>query len=295
MHIRKMYGLGNDFIIYDMTRQHKDISQKIMSADIAKISDRHFGIGCDQFIIIENGTGLAINDPLHLKIFNQDGSTAEACGNAMRCIARIFFENYPNVSIGFLKTKSHLMPVTKDESNNHYYAVNMGQAIRKWQDIPTQHDVSYQEWYDIIAAYDDTIAKKLYHAQAISMGNPHLVLFFDDIHDINIADIGHYLEHHDIFPQKANIEFVQQNPKQRHMLTMRVWERGAGITLACGSGACAVYAVATDYLKTQEQMIINLDGGDLTLWYDSNKNIWMQGSATDVGYITLASDYWQEN
>ena len=280
MTYRKMHGLGNDFIICDI----RNGGAKPEAEFIRNISDRRFGIGCDQFIILEKGSGIDTNNPIELKIYNQDASEAGACGNAMRCVARVYFEQYPDRGNGFIKTPTRLLEIEKAETA-HHYSVNMGQALFDWQNIPLSHDVTAQEWRAMIADYDKNIADRLQHILPVSMGNPHLVLFFDDISDIDITAIGKYCEHHHFFPNKANIEFVQI--MHDNNVRMRVWERGAGITLACGSGACAVFA-ALQKLGLGNAMGVNiqLDGGDLFI-YGSADDIWMQGATADIAYLDI--------
>lgn len=276
-----MHGLGNDFIICDLRSNDDDFE---LNADfIRNISHRRFGIGCDQFIVLEKGFGDSVSDPLSLRIYNQDGSAAGACGNAMRCVARIYFEQKADRGNGFIKTPTRLLEIEKAETK-HHYRVNMGQALFAWQDIPLSHDVQEQEWRDMIADYDKNIAKRLLHILPVSMGNPHLVLFFDDISDIDITKMGRYCEHHNFFPNKANIEFVQKISD--YHLRMRVWERGAGITLACGSGACAAFAAAQHVGEIVGEATISLDGGDLYI-YQHHSDIWMSGPTAHIANLDI--------
>lgn len=283
VNFRKMHGLGNDFIICDLRQNNNDFTPD--TDFIRNISHRRFGIGCDQFIVLESGIGEFANNPLSLRIYNQDGSEAGACGNAMRCVARIYFEENPDRGNGFIKTPTRLLEIEKADTT-HHYSVNMGQALFDWQDIPLRHDVTEQEWRAMIADYDKNIADRLQHILPVSMGNPHLVLFFDDISDIDITALGQYCEHHDFFPNKANIEFVEKI--KEHHFRMRVWERGAGITLACGSGACAVFAVAQHVGIIEHDMNITLDGGDLYIYqHHSDSDIWMEGATAHVADLDI--------
>ena len=262
----KMHGLGNDFIIFD------NIKNPIIhdSKFINKISNRRIGIGCDQVLIIEN---TIIPENFQIKMYNSDGSETGACGNGTRCVA------------DYLMKKNDLKSLTiKSVSNDLYCSktknlvtVNMGVPKFSWNEIP-------------LSKKQDTQSVKLdeFEAFCLSMGNPHAVIFInnlEELENLNIKSIGPRLEKHSIFPEFANIEFV--SVLEDKSLRMRVWERGVGMTSACGSGACATLVAASSLNKSDKENKVALDGGDLFIKWLDNGSVTLSGDTERVfeGFI----------
>jgi diaminopimelate epimerase len=261
----KMHGLGNDFVVIDARKAPLSLTK----AQIERLADRRFGIGCDQLILIEAST---IADA-RMRIFNPDGDEVGACGNATRCIAWLLSEELGRLDItietlaGFLKARR-----LGDE-----IAVDMGVPKLDWPSIPLQGSPD--------EAANDT-ARVAFEAgaidpalpnwfSAVNMGNPHAVFFVDDVMGFDLLRIGPLLENHPLFPQKANISLVEV--AGRHMLTQRVWERGAGITLACGTAACAASVAARRLGFCEGEIAITLPGGTLYLDESASRHVIMRG------------------
>ena len=262
----KMHGLGNDFIIFD------NIKNSIIhdSKFINKISDRRIGIGCDQVLIVENSI---TPENFKVKIYNSDGSETGACGNGTRCVA------------DYLMKKNNLNSLTiKSDSNDFFCSktdnlvtVNMGVPKFSWTEIP-------------LSKKQDTQNVKLdeFEAFCLSIGNPHAVIFInnlEELENLNINSIGPRLEKHPMFPEFANIEFV--SVLEDKSLRMRVWERGAGMTSACGSGACATLVAASVLDKSPKENKIISDGGALFIKWLNNGSVTLSGDTERVfdGFI----------
>lgn len=251
----KMHGLGNDFVVIDGrgARAVPDITT------IRAMGDRHRGVGFDQLALIldDNATDAQV------RFYNTDGSEAGACGNATRCVADLLMREADATSL-VLRTERGTLPC---ERSGELIRVNMGQPVEDWERIPLSRDVPLD-------------ALPLPGApSAVGMGNPHCVLFVEDADSAPIAEVGPRLEHEPLYPERTNVEFVQV--LDRNTLRQRTWERGAGVTLACGSGACAVAVAAHRRGLTERAVTIRLDGGDLHLdWRDDG--VWMTGP---VAYV----------
>ncbi len=257
----KMHGLGNDFIIVDF-RQNQ---QKLSTADIQKLCDRNFGIGCDQFIILKNSN----RADCEMEIYNPDGSRAEACGNATRCVSMLIGKPNSTVQVG----EKILETVYK---NPEQITVNMGKPNFEWNKIPLSHEVDPMDiWKDGVKGH------------AVSMGNPHFVVFVQDSDKYSVKEIGAKFENDKLFPNRTNVDFAQVVDNQN--IKLRVWERGTGETIACGSGACATFSVANKLGMVGNSANINLKGGVLKIEYSNDNSILMTGSATKVfeGEIAL--------
>ena len=244
-----MHGLGNDFIVLDARLSHGQITPDLASA----MADRRFGIGCDQIMILRQPeTG----GDILLDMRNQDGSVTGACGNGTRCVAALLMAETGREAVTIETSAGHLYCQKKGD----LIEVDMGPAIQQWDKIPLNapHDVMQLD----LSPQEPDIK-----AVALSMGNPHAVLFVDDAEAIDVAAKGAALTNHEIFPEGANISFasiISQN-----QIRMRVFERGVGITSACGSGACAVGVAAHLRGLTGRQTEIVLDGGSLFInWHD---------------------------
>lgn len=255
MHLTKMHGLGNDYLyIYGEIDNPEAVS--------IKLSDRHFGIGSDGIILI---TPSKIAD-FKMRIFNADGSEAKMCGNGIRCVGKyVFDKGYTEKETLKIDTLSGIRTLKLKTINGKvsHVTVDMGKAQIK---APESLKVS---------------GKKVTFTQ-VSMGNPHAVIFTDDAKDAPLTTLGATLEHHAFFPDGVNVEFVEVIDRQT--LRMRVWERGSGITMACGTGACAsvAAAVAAGYCDENEDITVRLDGGDLQIKILSDKTVMMTGPAKTI-------------
>jgi diaminopimelate epimerase len=264
----KMNGIGNDFVVLD-ARDHP-IS---LSPDQARyIADRHFGIGCDQILMITPSDQADIT----MVILNSDGSEAAACGNGGRCVADLVMDQTGQDCLT-METRGGVIVAKRDGDN---IAIDMGMARLDWQDIP-------------LAEEKDTAALDLGYeglppAIAVNVGNPHAVHIVDDAEEMDIAEIGPQLEHHPIFPDRANIEFISL--LSRDTIRMRVWERGSGITIACGTGACAATVAAARAGLTGRKVNVHLDGGVLNIEWREDNGVTMAGPSSYVfdGVIDLS-------
>ena len=267
----KMHGLGNDYVYMDAINQTINNRSELAK----KISDRHFGIGSDGLILICKSD---IAD-FRMQMFNSDGSEAEMCGNGIRCVGKFVYDNgftdKRNITIETLAGIKKLELITKDGKVEEV-KVDMGEPILEPQDIPV---ISKELPVKNLSL---NILDKSFRFTCVSMGNPHAITFVDeDVNEFDIQKYGHIVETHEVFPKKTNVEFI--NVIDRNRLKMRVWERGAGETLACGTGACAsaVASILNDY--TDRDVTIELLGGTLKIeWNEQDNHIYMTGPATTV-------------
>ena len=253
----KMHGAGNDFVIFD-GRSNK---LALKTGDIQRIASRRLGIGCDQVIVMEPSK----KADLFMRIYNADGSEVQSCGNASRCISWLLMEEtYANkVQI---ETRSGILECTR--AGVARICVDMGAPSFEWQDIPLSEK---RDTLNLEMKQDGLV-----NPAAVSMGNPHMVFVVPDVKIINLAAIGPQLENHPLFPERANVSVVQID-KSDHV-TLRVWERGAGLTLACGTAACAVVAVLNKRKLVQDKVIVALPGGELEInWDKKTGHIFMTG------------------
>ncbi|AWK87620.1 diaminopimelate epimerase [Azospirillum thermophilum] len=255
----KMHGLGNDFVVIDA----RSTPYRPSAAEVQAIADRKTGVGCDQFIIVEPATKPGAS--AFMRIRNADGSEAAACGNASRCIGWLLMEEAGADRVSF-ETAAGLLHASRADGGR--VTVDMGPARLDWQQIP-------------LAGPADTLrVEAVSHGGfggpvAVNMGNPHAVFFVDDVMAVPLEEIGGALEHHPMFPERANIEFAQVLSPTA--VRMRVWERGAGITRACGSGACAVGVAAMRRGLTGRKVDVILDGGTLTIEWTGDGHVLMTG------------------
>lgn len=276
---QKYQGLGNDFLLLDNRHQ----STLLLSPEEARHwCDRHFGVGADGVIFLLAGTD---NCDYQMRMYNADGSVAEMCGNGIRCLAKFIFELEgrrcgETVSYRIDTLAGIMVPQVQADGQ---VTVDMGQPQLLAQDIPTTLADPAAKVIDVPLK----VAEQTWPVTCVSMGNPHCVTFVEDVAAIPLATLGPMFEHHPVFPRRTNTEFVQVLGGNR--LRMRVWERGAGITLACGTGACAtlVAAVLTERLKAdaagQAQATVELPGGDLHIRWDLNsQHVYMTGPAFPV-------------
>ncbi|MCK5311227.1 MAG: diaminopimelate epimerase [Desulfobacteraceae bacterium] len=281
----KMEGLGNDFIFID--DREESIGAQVNFSELSKkICSRRFGIGADGIIIINDSK---IND-FKFTIYNSDGSQPQMCGNGMRCFAKYLYENKITSKKKIeVETKAGtIIPEVFIDDNDKVESVrvDMGEPVLIPSKIPfiTQNQRAIKERL----IFNDDDSQKDVEVTVVSMGNPHAVVFVDDIRNINVKSLGQKIENHERFPEKTNVEFIE--PVKEDELIMKVWERGAGQTLACGTGACG--ALVASYLnkKCHNKVLIHLDGGDLEIEWDLNNNhIYKTGPASFVfsGSVTI--------
>lgn len=255
----KMHGLGNDFVVFDARRSPVSIDARRACA----IANRKRGIGADQIIVIEPAGSDA--DAI-MRILNADGSEVETCGNATRCVVRLLTEESGKSEVR-IATKGGLR--TGWALGDGRYAVDMGPGETAWDKIPLARAVDTNR-------FTLSVDGRTLEPAAVSMGNPHCVLFVDDAETVDVAGLGARLETDAMFPNRTNVEFVSLLGKDR--LRMRVWERGVGITEACGSGACASAFSAWRRGLTGAKVDVELDGGTLEIAVD-NGRIRMTGPA----------------
>jgi diaminopimelate epimerase len=256
-----------------------------------KLCSRHFGIGADGIILtlnpVKNKTdNVAGNHDIKFRIYNSDGSQAQMCGNGIRCFAKMLYEN-KMISQKKMRvdTKAGLVipEVVLDENQIvQSVRVDMGEPVLLCKDIPFESP-GEQAVEELL-----TVGDKEYNITVVSMGNPHAVIFVDDVDKVDVKKVGRSIETHDRFPEKTNVEFIEVIGKTE--LKMKVWERGAGITLACGTGACASLIAANLTGRASNSAVVHLTGGDLEITWDKETNhIFKTGPATLVfkGQITI--------
>ncbi len=258
-----MNGLGNDFVILD----RRNVSFDIGSDTAKAIANRHFGIGCDQIIILEPSTKADV----FMRIMNADGSEVDACGNATRCIGRLVMQELVS-NTASIETNSGILQAF-DGGSWEQVLVDMGRPLFEAGDIPLSITVSDTSSVFLDTAYLN--ANLPTYFSAANMGNPHAVFFVDDVEAHDLGRTGPLLEHHPIFPERANISLV--SIKSRTHLTQKVWERGAGLTVACGTGACAAAVCAMRAGFTERKVIVTLPGGDLDIEWQDDGHVMMSG------------------
>ncbi len=270
----KMHGLGNDFVVFDATHSplHLDTEQ------IRLVADRRFGVGCDQILLVEPA-----RDPgtdFHYRIYNADGSEVEQCGNGARCFAR-FVRSHGLSDKTVIPVGTAAGPIELHVLEDEQVSVNMGAPTLTPAALP--FETSRQAPLYTLAVGGHTV-----EFSALSMGNPHAVLLVDSVRDAPVETLGPALESHPAFPKRVNVGFMAV--LSRREIDLRVYERGAGETLACGTGACA--AVVAGQLRglLDADVRVHLPGGDLVIsWSGDDKPVWMTGPATEVfeGSIVL--------
>jgi diaminopimelate epimerase len=265
---RKMNGLGNDFVIIDARTK----SVQIDDETARRITDRRRGVGCDQLIILES-SGRA---DVFMRILNNDGSEVEACGNAARCVGRLMLDETGKQGTT-IETRTDLLVARDSETsqggNMRAVSVDMGVPRFGWKDIPL-----LSEALDTRAVSIDVAALEAglpHHFAAVNVGNPHAIFWVEDVDAHAIERTGPLLEVHPLFPEKVNVSFVKVVSRQH--LVQRVWERGAGLTLACGTGACAAAVAAMRAGFVERKVKVTLPGGDLLITWQDDDRIVMSG------------------
>lgn len=273
MKFTKMHGIGNDYIYVNCLKETVEHPQKLAKF----VSDRHFGIGSDGLILIKPSD----TADFEMAMYNADGSRGEMCGNAIRCVAKYVYDHgmtdKTDISIETLAGIKHIR-ITAEHNKAVLARVNMG----KPELVPEKIPVFIKEGMPSrIVNYPITAGTKEYRMTCVSMGNPHCVIFTDDVDGLELEKTGPLFEHHAYFPNRMNTEFVKVIDKKT--LQMRVWERGSGETLACGTGACAVTAAAVLNGFTERAVTVRLRGGELQIeWDEDTGDVYMTGPAESV-------------
>jgi len=266
----KMDGLGNDFIIFD--NRKKPISLK--KDEIIKISNRN-NIGCDQVIFINKDD----NSNASLKFYNSDGGEISACGNGSRCVAYLLMHEMKSKKIS-LKTKSGILEAELD--NNNLVKINMGQPNFDWAKIPLSKEIDNKNLKIKIKNIDK---KEIEGGFALNIGNPHVIFFVKDYNKFDLKKIGPTIENHSYFPEKCNVTLA--TIKNKKHIIVKVWERGAGLTKACGTAACAT-VVSGAILKLSERCVdIEFEEGLLNIDWNINNNIYMKGKVSEIKKIAV--------
>ena len=261
---KKMHGLGNDFVVIDATKEAIDLP----AARRQEIADRQRGVGCDQLLVMGPPEDKAAD--LFMRIYNPDGSEAGACGNGTRCVAHLWMgqngkkECTVQTTAGLLKCAM---------AANDMVKVDMGVPKLDWQDIPLAQECDTLHLGIAGGALNDPVA--------VNVGNPHVIFFVDDVKAVDVPGLGPQVENHVLFPQRTNVEFAQVLASDK--IRVRVWERGTGVTQACGSGACATMVAAVRRGLTARAAEVILDGGSLHMeWRADDDHILMTGP---VAYV----------
>ncbi|MBS6396799.1 MAG: diaminopimelate epimerase [Clostridiales bacterium] len=278
MKFTKMHGIGNDYVYVDCTRQEL----KEPGAIARFVSDRHYGIGADGLILIKSSD----TADFRMDMYNADGSQGEMCGNGIRCVAKYVYDygltDQTEISVETLGGMKYLQ-LTVEDGKVSKVRVNMGEPIFAPAQIPVIADGERVIEEPILAAGRE------WKMTCISMGNPHAVVFLDTpVREFPLEEIGPEFEKHERFPRRVNTEFVRV--LDRHTMEMRVWERGSGETLACGTGTCATVVAAVLCGRSDRKALVHLLGGDLEIeWSEADNCVYMTGTATTVfdGEIAL--------
>jgi diaminopimelate epimerase len=252
-HFHKMHGLGNDFVIVDAREQQFDVTPQLARA----IADRRTGVGCDQLILLEPSA----TANLKMRIWNSDGGEVEACGNATRCVVQLTGAGRIDTDGGLLEGKELGAEVE----------VTISEPRFGWDEIPLAYPMDTDA---LPLAWEG-----LDHPMAVNVGNPHLVFFVADIQDVPLTDLGPRIEHDSAFPDRINVNVAHVAGNDIYLKT---WERGAGLTLACGTGACAAAVAAIKSKRADSPIKVTMPGGSLTIAWAAGEPIRMRGAATHV-------------
>lgn len=269
----KMHGLGNDFVVVDGIK--RPAPDEALWPELARHwCDRHFGIGADGLVFLMPSAGA----DLEMRIINPDGSEPEMCGNAIRCVAKYAYENLGmQADTLSVATRGGLKSVRPAAENGQVRSVkvDMGRPVLEPQDIPVLAPAGP------VVNWPLEVAGSVLNITAVSMGNPHCVVFVSDLDQVSLKILGPAVETHPAFPRRANLELVQVLTPTH--LRVKVWERGAGVTLACGTGACASAVAGVLNQVSRSRVRVSLPGGDLVIaWENPDSSVWMEGPASEA-------------
>ena len=266
----KMDGLGNDFVIIDNRQKITNLSKE----QIIKICDRNF-VGCDQLILIEKDE----NTDAYLKFFNSDGGESGACGNGTRCVADLISKEKKDKTV-ILSTLSGNLK--SEILENNLVTTEIGNAKTNWNDIPLSNELNTK---NLNIKIKDKNNKEYSGGTAINVGNPHVIFFVDNIEDFNIVKIGPEIENQKIFPEKCNVTIAKVI--NRNLIKVKVWERGAGLTKACGTAACAAAFAGKLNNLTDNNIDIEFETGKLSIFIDETNSIHMKGPVSNIEKISI--------
>ena len=266
----KMDGLGNDFVIIDNRQKVTDLTKE----QIIKICDRDF-IGCDQLILIENDN----NTDARLRFFNSDGGESGACGNGTRCVADLISKEKDKKTI----TLTTLSGSLKSEIlGNNFVTTEIGKAKTNWNEIPLSNEMDTK---NLNIKINDLNNKEYSGGTSVNVGNPHVIFFVDEIKNFDIAKIGPQIENHKMFPERCNVTIAKVIDK--NLIKVKVWERGAGLTKACGTAACATAFAAKSNNLTNNETNVEFETGKLSIFIDEKNSIHMKGPVSNIEKISI--------
>jgi diaminopimelate epimerase len=266
----KMDGLGNDFVIIDNRQKNTELSKE----QIIKICNRNF-IGCDQLILIEkNNTSDA-----SLKFFNSDGGESGACGNGTRCVADLISKEKNNKTIILTTISGNLK---SEILENNLVTTEIGNAKIRWDEIPLSDEINTK---NLNIKINDLNNNEHFGGTAINVGNPHIIFFVDEFENFNIKKIGPQIENHKMFPEKCNVTIAKVINK--NLIKVKVWERGAGLTKACGTAACATAYAGVLNKFSDNNTDIEFETGKLSIFIDNKNSIHMKGPVSDIKKISV--------
>jgi diaminopimelate epimerase len=269
MRFIKMHGIGNDYIYVDCFRETVKEPERL----VVHISDRHFGVGGDGLILIMPSD----KADARMRMFNADGSEAQMCGNGIRCLAKYVYDSgLCRKEELTVETLAGVLPLQLFTSNGSVekVKVNMGMPRLRRQEIPMLGEGNR------VLGEQLTAGDREFTVTCVSMGNPHCVIYVDDVAKFPVTHYGPLLEHHPQFPQRTNVEWIEWLNRQE--IRQRTWERGSGETLACGTGACAAIVASVLYGKTDHAVTVHLLGGDLEIEWADDQHVYMTGPAVEA-------------
>jgi diaminopimelate epimerase len=276
MRFTKMHGIGNDYVYVNGFEETVADPASVAR----KVSDRHFGIGGDGLILILRSDRADVR----MRMFNADGSEAEMCGNGVRCVAKYAYDHGLSKSNPMrVETGRGVLTLALDvfDGEVRQVTVDMGAPILALAEIPVDRDKLVKGSREHEYRISIEQGNELLDATFVSMGNPHAVIYTPDVSAVDVARVGPLIERHKAFPRRINVHWVQVHSQGQ--VTMRTWERGSGMTLACGTGACAVCVAGVLTGRTGRKLLAHLPGGDLQLeWRDADNHVYMTGPATEV-------------
>ncbi len=278
MHFTKMHGIGNDFVMVNCLGADGINLLAECRSRAARLCDRKFGVGGDGVIALLPGEAA----PFAMRMFNPDGTESEMCGNGIRCFAKFLFDRgltqgQDEIAVETGAGLLHLQITPGPDGKAATVRVDMGEPVLTPSQIPTV----LSETESPVVNVPLTLADRTLYVTTVSMGNPHAVVFVDNVKNYPLEIFGPLVEHHPAFPRRTNTEFIQV-VSDREIL-FRVWERGAGATLACGTGACAAVVACVLNGKTGRQVLVHLPGGDLDIeWSEADNHVYMTGAAAEV-------------
>ncbi len=273
MEFTKLHGLGNDYLYLDALAQ--DLSAYSLPKLARVLSDRHFGVGSDGIILVETSA----RADFAMRIFNADGSEAEMCGNGVRGFAKYVYDHGLTRKKDLtIETKAGLVHLSLQLANGKVAAVRADLGVPRLAraQIPMRGERAQER----VVEEPLTVGKYFFSITAVSMGNPHCVIFLPEIKGFPVAEVGPLIENHDLFPQRTNVEFARVVDHSN--VEMRVWERGSGETMACGTGAAATAVAGALTGRTGRHVTVRLRGGDLTIEWAENDHVFLTGPASEV-------------